>query len=660
MADLRAGIDRLPGLRLARTYRPEWLTPDLLAGLTVWALLVPQALAYAQLAGVDPVVGLYAAIGAIIGYLVFGSVRTLSCGPEGTIALLAAATVAPLAAGDPTTYLALMGTLSLLSGGWLILAGILRLGFVTRFLSRPLLTGYVAGSAIVMIVSQLDSLLGIPLEAADDTLAELRETLQRLGETDPLTLLVGVIVMVTAVSLRRIDRRLPAYLIAMLVAIAISAFFDLADQGVAVVGEVEPGLPSFGLPSFSLGDVGGSRWPGTGHRPAGVRRQWCHWPGACPPQRRPGGRQPGIRGAGCRQRGCGPDRRIPGQRQPVPELHGGGCRWSLPTTQRRRPRPRRRHTAGPDPSLRSAAEVGPGRGHPGGRVWTPRPWRIQGARTCGSEGAGPGDVRGLRGRRGRHVGRRARHRGHVTVPGGGAGRAAESDVPGASAGDGLVPRRGRRRVRPSASPASLPIASTGPCSSRTLSCSPTTSRQRWPNRRSHRLAGSSSMWKASATWTPPGSGCSMTFAAPSKDAASRLVLARVKAPVRAYLERVGLPRSPRTARTSSWRSTTPWPPATGHSADGRPTAGKCRRQRRPDGVVGAPPARHEATAQHRARAARSGPGSVRQRVARQASRVRCAWPPLSSRGSGRGRFRRQGRHGRGGGRGSLLDLLGRR
>jgi SulP family sulfate permease len=255
MAHVTAALSHLPAIRLLRTYRPEWLTPDLLAGLTVWALLVPQALAYGQLAGVDPVVGLYASIGATIGYLLFGSVRTMSTGPEGTIALLAASVVAPLAAGDPTRYLGLMAALALIAGSWLIFAAVLRLGFVTRFLSRPLLTGYIAGSAIVMIVSQLDSLLGISLEAQDDTLAELRETLQRLGETDPTTLLVGVLVIVIAVVMRRIDRRLPAYLIAMLVAIVISAVAGLEEQGVAVVGAVEPGLPDIGLPSVSVSDI---------------------------------------------------------------------------------------------------------------------------------------------------------------------------------------------------------------------------------------------------------------------------------------------------------------------------------------------------------------------------------------------------------------------
>jgi SulP family sulfate permease len=251
----RPTASAIPGIALARTYERSWLRADALAAVTVWALLVPQALAYAQLAKVDPVVGLYAAIGAAVGYVLLGGVRSMNVGPEATVALLTASVVAPLAAGDPARYLALAGALALVAGGWLILAGIIGLGFVTRFLSRPLLLGYVAGSAIVMIVSQVDSLIGVKLEAEDDTLAELAETIRRLSETDITTLLVGLGVIGVALLVRRIDRRLPAYLVAVLAAIAVSALADLAGRGVAVVGTIEPGLPAMGLPAVGLADL---------------------------------------------------------------------------------------------------------------------------------------------------------------------------------------------------------------------------------------------------------------------------------------------------------------------------------------------------------------------------------------------------------------------
>jgi sulfate permease, SulP family len=255
---------RVPAIRLARTYERSWIRPDLLAAVTVWALLVPQALAYSQLAQLDAVVGLYAAIGAAIGYVLLGGVRSMNVGPEATVALLTATVVAPLAAGDPARYLALTGGLALMTGAWMLVAGVVGLGFVTRFLSRPLLLGYVAGSAIVMIVSQLDSLIGIKLEAQDDTLAELSETLRRLGERDPTTLLVGLSVIAIVLVVRRIDRRLPAYLVAVLAAIAVSAVADLADKGVAVVGTIQPGLPPMGLPAVGLSDLASLAGPAIG------------------------------------------------------------------------------------------------------------------------------------------------------------------------------------------------------------------------------------------------------------------------------------------------------------------------------------------------------------------------------------------------------------
>jgi SulP family sulfate permease len=225
------------------------------AALTVWALLIPQGLAYAQLGGLDPVYGLYAAIGALVGYALLGRVRELNAGPEATVALLSATVVAAIAGSDPARYVALMGGLALMVGVMLALAGLAGLGFITRYLSRPLLLGYVSGSAVVMIVSQLDSLIGIKLVAQDDTMAELVETVRRLPETDPTTLAVGLLVIAVVLVVRRVDRRLPAYLLAVLVAIGVSAALDLAGRGVNVVGSIPAGLPPLGLPDLRAGDL---------------------------------------------------------------------------------------------------------------------------------------------------------------------------------------------------------------------------------------------------------------------------------------------------------------------------------------------------------------------------------------------------------------------
>ena len=169
--------------------------------------------------------------------------------------MLTVSVVGPLAGGDPIRFASLAAGLGLVTGVVLILGGLARLGFISRYLSRPLLTGYVAGSAIVMIVSQVDSLLGISLVAQDDTLAELAETIRRLPEADVTTLLVGLATIGIVLIVRRIDRRLPAYLAAVLVAIALSVALDLADLGVPVVGAIPAGMPPIGFPALHAGDL---------------------------------------------------------------------------------------------------------------------------------------------------------------------------------------------------------------------------------------------------------------------------------------------------------------------------------------------------------------------------------------------------------------------
>ena len=154
----------LPGVALFAGYERAWLTADSVAALTVWAMLVPQSLAYATLAGVPPVYGLYAALGAMTLYFFFGTSRELNMGPESAVALLVATIITPLA-DDPEEYLALAAMLALLVGGWCIVGYLLRLGWVTDFLSRPILAGYILGSAVIIIVSQLPALLGLSVDS---------------------------------------------------------------------------------------------------------------------------------------------------------------------------------------------------------------------------------------------------------------------------------------------------------------------------------------------------------------------------------------------------------------------------------------------------------------------------------------------------------------
>ena len=137
----------VPGIRLVTDYESSWWRPDILAALSLWAVLIPQSMAYAQLAGVPSVYGLYTAFAAMIGYAIFGTSRVLNQGPESAVAIVTAATLMPLVAGDGDQYILMASMLAILVGMWAIIGGFARLGFITRYISRPILTGYIVGSA---------------------------------------------------------------------------------------------------------------------------------------------------------------------------------------------------------------------------------------------------------------------------------------------------------------------------------------------------------------------------------------------------------------------------------------------------------------------------------------------------------------------------------
>ena len=205
MADAASGAWRLvPGLHRLRHYERGWLRPDVLAGVTVAAYLIPQVMAYAEVAGLPPVVGLWAIGAALLVYAVLGSSRQLSVGPESTTALMTAVVVAPLAAGDPARYAALAAALALVVGGLCLVARLARLGFLADLLSKPVLVGYMAGIAVLMIVSQLEKVTGVPV-SGDSVVAEL--ALVRPAdstELHPATALLaaGVLVLLLVVQWR--------------------------------------------------------------------------------------------------------------------------------------------------------------------------------------------------------------------------------------------------------------------------------------------------------------------------------------------------------------------------------------------------------------------------------------------------------------------------
>jgi high affinity sulfate transporter 1 len=245
------GINGRPttyNLGRVRRFDLSCLRPDTFAGLGVAAYLVPQVMAYATLAGLDPVVGLWACLLPLAVYALVGTSRLLSVGPESTTAVMTAAALAPLAAGDASTYATMAAFTALLVGGLCLLGGVLRLGIVASLLSKPVLIGYLAGVAVIMIAGQLGKLLGVTVSGGTP-LSQIWSALGQLAEANRASAAIGVSVVVVLFLGSARWPRIPWPLIAVMGATVVTAWFDLAQYGVTVVGEVPQGLPSLSLPT---------------------------------------------------------------------------------------------------------------------------------------------------------------------------------------------------------------------------------------------------------------------------------------------------------------------------------------------------------------------------------------------------------------------------
>jgi sulfate permease, SulP family len=246
----------VPITRWLPRYERSLLGSDVLAALAVWAVLVPQSVAYATLAGAPPQAGLFAALAAGVLYAIFGTCRELDVGPSSTIAVTAAAALIPVAAAFPSLqYPALLAALALLTGMVLLAAGALRLGLIAEFLARPVLVGFISGIGVVIIVSQLPALLGLPVERGNVPETIWREVgaLDEIGWRTPV---VGCASLLALLVLRRVAPRVPWALVVAGASIACSRAFDLATHGVAVIADVPTGLPTPAIPDIGLGEVG--------------------------------------------------------------------------------------------------------------------------------------------------------------------------------------------------------------------------------------------------------------------------------------------------------------------------------------------------------------------------------------------------------------------
>src|SRR6478672_1156157 len=235
-----------------RGYQRGWLRADVVGGLAVWAVLVPESLAYAVLAGVPPVVGLWAAPAALVLYAALGSSRHLVVGPMSATAALSGVVVGGLA-GDPGRAAALTAGLALVTGIITIGAGLLRLGFLAGFVSQPVLKGFIIGLALTIVAGQLPKLFGV--ERVDGAFFEKLWGLStELGETNGWAVVVGAGSLVLLLLLRRFVPLVPSAMVVVLFGVLGSVLLDLPARGVAVVGPIASGLPPFGLPELRFAD----------------------------------------------------------------------------------------------------------------------------------------------------------------------------------------------------------------------------------------------------------------------------------------------------------------------------------------------------------------------------------------------------------------------
>ncbi|HET9310664.1 MAG TPA: sulfate permease [Actinomycetota bacterium] len=254
----RSRAAAVPGLAAMRGYRREWLREDLVAGLVLTALLVPQGMAYAELAGLPAITGLYTSILCLLGYAVFGPSRILVLGPDSSLGPMIAATVAPLlvAGGDPARAVALASMLAMMVGAVMILAGVAKLGFVADLLSKPTQIGYMNGLALTILIGQLPKLFGFSVDA-DGLIDEAAGFVGGVvdGETVSAALAIGLVSLLIIFGLQRRLPKVPAVLIAVVLAIAAVEVFDLVEGGVSVVGSLPGGFPPLTVPHISWSDL---------------------------------------------------------------------------------------------------------------------------------------------------------------------------------------------------------------------------------------------------------------------------------------------------------------------------------------------------------------------------------------------------------------------
>jgi len=249
-------LDWLPGVKILQSYQLSWLRNDVVAGIVLSTMLVPVGIAYAVASGVPAINGLYATIVPLVAYALFGPSRILVLGPDSSLAPIILGVVLPLSAGDPGRAVSIAAAMALVAGAVCVLAGILRLGFVTELLSKPIRYGYMNGIALAVLISQLPKLFGFKIESSGP-LRDLWAIGKALaaGQANWAGSILGLCTMV-AILVMKAHKRMGAILIAVIAAMAATYWLDLADRyGVKVLGAVPQGLPDFAIPWLNAGDL---------------------------------------------------------------------------------------------------------------------------------------------------------------------------------------------------------------------------------------------------------------------------------------------------------------------------------------------------------------------------------------------------------------------
>jgi len=244
-----------PILEWMPAYKKQWLTGDLSAGLTVGIMLIPQGMAYAMIAGLPPVFGLYAALIPQVIYALMGTSRQLAVGPVAMDSLLVASGLGALSLSGIEEYISMAIFLALFMGTLQFVFGLLRMGFLVNFLSKPVISGFTSAAAIIIGLSQLKHLLGTDIEGSNQIHILLANAAETLGDTNLITLGIGLGAIVLIKTLKKVNPKIPGALVAVIIGVVVVYFLGLFNNGVRIVGDVPGGLPDLVLPTLDVSRI---------------------------------------------------------------------------------------------------------------------------------------------------------------------------------------------------------------------------------------------------------------------------------------------------------------------------------------------------------------------------------------------------------------------